>query len=107
MRWTGWAVLAWSMVGPVYVAWTLWSWASARAGVARTNAFMFLVPLVGGAASVALTGEGMGPVKLLGAAVVLAGLALMRAAPGDPAAASSAEGGRSGTMPDRPVGATR
>ncbi|HEY8641382.1 MAG TPA: DMT family transporter [Candidatus Dormibacteraeota bacterium] len=78
VQWTGWAVLGWSIVGPVYVAWTLWSWVTARAGVARTNAFMFLVPVVGGAASVVLTGEGMGPAKLLGAGLVMAGLILVR-----------------------------
>ncbi|HEX6350352.1 MAG TPA: DMT family transporter [Candidatus Dormibacteraeota bacterium] len=91
VHWTGWAVLAWSMVGPVYVAWTLWSWVTARAGVARTNAFMFLVPIAGGAASVVLTGETMGLAKLAGAALVLAGLVLVRRTPRAAARSAPAE----------------
>ena len=81
VTWLGWLVLAWSVVVPVYVAWTVWAWASARAGVARTNAYMYLVPLVGAAASLVLTGESFGPAKILGALVVLAGLVLVRRAP--------------------------
>ncbi len=75
---SGWLILAWSIVVPVYLAWTLWSWASARAGVAATNAFLYLVPVVGGIVSFAVLGEGFGAAKLAGAAVVLAGLALVR-----------------------------
>jgi drug/metabolite transporter (DMT)-like permease len=90
VQWTGWAVLAWSMVGPVYVAWTLWSWVTARAGVARTNAFMFLVPLTGGAASVVLTGESLGVAKMAGGALVLAGLVLVRRLPPAPAISQEA-----------------
>jgi drug/metabolite transporter (DMT)-like permease len=48
---TGWSALAWSIVIPVYVAWTLWSWASTRTGVARISIFMYLVPMVSGLAS--------------------------------------------------------
>lgn len=73
-----WVVLAWSIAVPVYVAWTVWSWVTARSGVARTNAFMYLVPVVGGVASLVLTGESFGPAKVAGAATVLGGLALMR-----------------------------
>ena len=81
VTWLGWTVLAWSIVGPVYVAWTVWAWASARAGVARTNAYLYLVPLVGGAASAILTGESFGTSELVGAVVVLGGLVLVRRAP--------------------------
>lgn len=81
VTWLGWLVLAWSIVVPVYVAWTVWAWATARAGVARTNAYLYLVPIVGGAASVVLTGEAFGPAKVAGALVVLAGLVLVRRAP--------------------------
>jgi drug/metabolite transporter (DMT)-like permease len=74
----GWAVLLWSIVMPVYVAWTLWSWVSARIGVARPALYMMLVPVVSGVAAWLLLGEGFNALKLAGAAVTLAGLALAR-----------------------------
>ncbi len=78
----GWAGLVWSIILPVYVAWTVWSWASARLGVARTSTFMYLVPVIGGMASALLLGEHFGALKVAGALVVLAGLALARLAAG-------------------------
>lgn len=75
---SGWAAFAWTVVAPVYVAWTLWNWTIGRMGVARASLFMYLVPVVGGAASWILVGEGFGPLKLTGAALVLAGLAAAR-----------------------------
>jgi drug/metabolite transporter (DMT)-like permease len=74
----GWATLAWSMVAPVYVAWTIWSWAGARIGVARTAMFMYLVPLISGVTAWLLLGEEFGLLKILGAALTLGGLALAR-----------------------------
>jgi drug/metabolite transporter (DMT)-like permease len=89
---TGWLVLAWSTVVPIYVAWTVWAWITSRTSVSRTNVFLYLVPVIGGAASSVLTGEAFGPVKVAGAVIVLTGLVLVRrrvrgAATVDPAAA--------------------
>ncbi len=75
---TGWATLGWSIIFPVYFAWTVWSWASARIGVARTAVFMYLVPIVGGITSWLLLAEDFGPQKILGALLTLAGLVLAR-----------------------------
>ena len=74
----GWAAFAWTVVVPVYVAWTLWHWAIDRIGVARASAFMYLVPVIGGITSSILLGEGFGLLKASGAALVLAGLAVSR-----------------------------
>jgi drug/metabolite transporter (DMT)-like permease len=74
----GWSVLLWASVFPVYAAWTAWSWATARAGVARTNVFLYLVPVVSGVVAFFLLGETFGPVKLVGAALALSGLILAR-----------------------------
>jgi drug/metabolite transporter (DMT)-like permease len=79
--WEGWAILAWSVVFPVYFAWTVWSWVQSRVGVARPVAFMYLVPLVAGAVSFLLAGEGFGWLKIAGAGVVLGGLARSRRQP--------------------------
>lgn len=74
----GWAAFIWTVVMPVYVAWTIWNWTIARMGVARSTLFMYLVPIVGGLTSWLLLGEGFGAVKIAGAALTLAGLALAR-----------------------------
>jgi drug/metabolite transporter (DMT)-like permease len=74
----GWSVLLWASIFPVYAAWTAWSWATARAGVARTNVFLYLVPVVSGVVAFFLLGEPFGPVKLAGAALALSGLILAR-----------------------------
>jgi drug/metabolite transporter (DMT)-like permease len=76
----GWSVLLWASIFPVYAAWTAWSWATARAGVARTNVFLYLVPIVSGVVAFFLLGEPFGPVKLAGAALALSGLLVARRA---------------------------
>jgi drug/metabolite transporter (DMT)-like permease len=77
----GWGALAWGIVFPVYVAWTVWSWISARRGVSRTAVFMYLVPVIGGIASWLLLGEGFGLQKILGALLILSSLVLFRYQP--------------------------
>lgn len=77
----GWLTLVWSIAVPVYLAWTIWAWVGKRIGVGRTAVFMYLVPLIGGVTSWLLLGEGFGLLKVLGAALTIAGLALARRAP--------------------------
>jgi drug/metabolite transporter (DMT)-like permease len=80
-----WPSLAWTIVVPVYLAWSIWAWAIARMGVGRTAVFMFLVPVAGGVVSHALLGETFDGLKLTGATLIMAGLALgRRAAPPAP-----------------------
>ncbi|HVA38401.1 MAG TPA: DMT family transporter [Candidatus Dormibacteraeota bacterium] len=73
-----WGALLWSTIVPVYVAWTVWAWVIGRIGVARTALYLYVVPLVGGVTSWLVLGESFGPEKLIGGAVVLAGVALAR-----------------------------
>ena len=80
----GWSVLLWASIFPVYAAWTAWSWATARAGVARTNVFLYLVPIVSGVVAALLLAEPFGPVKLVGAGLALSGLILARRPPAKP-----------------------
>jgi drug/metabolite transporter (DMT)-like permease len=49
----------------------------ARIGASRASAFALLVPIVGALSSVALLGEELGPLTLVGGAIVLAGLWLI------------------------------
>jgi len=73
-----WAILAWSITFPVYLAWTVWSWVQSRVGVARPAVLMYLVPVVAGALSWVLVGERFTALKVLGAVVVLAGVVISR-----------------------------
>lgn len=75
----GWLAVLYMVVLPVYVAYMLWNWAIARRGVAAATSFSLLVPVVSGALSALFFGEGFGPAKLTGAALVLAGLVVVRA----------------------------
>ncbi len=73
----GWSLLAWTIVVPVYLAYTLWSWATSRAGVAATNGFIYLVPVVTGLLSIVFFQEHLGWAKVAGALLVLIGLVIV------------------------------
>jgi drug/metabolite transporter (DMT)-like permease len=75
----GWFEIGYMVVLPVYVAYMLWNWAIARRGAAAASSFTLLVPIVSGALSAWLFGERFDMLKLLGAALVLAGLVIIRA----------------------------
>ncbi|MBK9713907.1 MAG: DMT family transporter [Kouleothrix sp.] len=74
----GWLAIVYMVVLPVYVAYMIWNWAIARRGAAAATSFSLLVPIVSGSLSAWLFGESFGLVKLLGAALVLAGLITIR-----------------------------
>lgn len=73
-----WAILAYAVVGPVYLAYGLWNWAIHRRGVARTVGYGFLVPVLAGALAIVVLGERVRAEQVLGAGLVLAGLAVAR-----------------------------
>jgi drug/metabolite transporter (DMT)-like permease len=89
----GWAGIIYMVVLPVYVAYMLWNWAIARRGAAAATSFSLLVPILSGVLSALIFGEDFGPAKLLGAALVLAGLVIIRrpARSAQPAARSNDE----------------
>jgi drug/metabolite transporter (DMT)-like permease len=74
----GWLEIIYMVVLPVYVAYMLWNWAIARRGAAAASSFSLLVPVASGSLSAWLFGEQFGAIKLLGAALVLAGLMIIR-----------------------------
>jgi len=83
---TIWAGLAYSVVLSAFVGWIVWGWINAVRGVARTAPLMYLMPPVAGLVAWALTGERYSAVKLGGAAITLAGVALAQftSSPRDP-----------------------
>ncbi len=81
--WGGISGAAWIAVGymaifPVYIAYQVWNWAISRRGLAAATSFGLLVPIVSGILSALIFGERFGPAKLAGAALVLAGLVIVR-----------------------------
>jgi len=74
----GWLEIVYMVILPVYVAYMLWNWAIARRGAAAATSFSLLVPIASGSLSAWLFGEQFGVGKLLGAALVLLGLAIIR-----------------------------
>jgi drug/metabolite transporter (DMT)-like permease len=74
----GWLAIVYMVVLPVYVAYMLWNWAIARRGAAAATSFSLLVPIASGALSAWLFAEQFGMLKLLGAALVLGGLMIIR-----------------------------
>jgi len=73
-----WVILAYAIVGPVYLAYALWNWAIKQRGVTRTVVYGFLVPVIGGALAVAVLSERIAPERVLGAAMVVGGLVVTR-----------------------------
>jgi drug/metabolite transporter (DMT)-like permease len=73
-----WFAIAYMVVLPVYVAYMLWNWAIARRGAAAATRFSLLIPIFSGILSAVFFSEGFGPIKLLGAALVLLGLVIAR-----------------------------
>ena len=75
---SGWLSIVYLAIFPVYIAYILWNYAIARRGVAKASSFGLLVPIVSGLLSAIFMGEPFGPLKLLGAGLVLAGLVIVR-----------------------------
>ena len=74
----GWSSVVYLAIFPVYIAYILWTYAIARRGVAKASSFGLLVPIAAGLLSAIFFGEPFGPLKLLGAGLVLAGLVIVR-----------------------------
>jgi len=81
-----WAGTLFSVLVSAFLGWLVWGWVNAVRGVARTAPLMYLMPPVAALVAWALTGERYTAVKLAGAALTLAGVALAQfaSAPRDP-----------------------
>ncbi|HET7092760.1 MAG TPA: DMT family transporter, partial [Thermomicrobiales bacterium] len=73
-----WLGMLYMAIFPVYIAYQLWNWAIHRRGAATATTFSLLVPIVSGVLSAVVFHEGFGAAKLCGAALVLAGLVIVR-----------------------------
>jgi drug/metabolite transporter (DMT)-like permease len=73
-----WVTIVYSALFALCIAYTIWYAAVREIGSARTSIYSNLVPVVAMLAAVIFLGESLGFRKLLGAAAVLAGVALTR-----------------------------
>ena len=81
-----WGGLAYACVLSAFVGWIVWGWINAVRGVARTAPLMYLMPPVAGLVAWFATGEAYTGIKLGGAVLTLAGVAIAQFAhrPRDP-----------------------
>jgi len=75
---TVWAGLVFSSVVPLYLGFWIWNWAVARKGLDHASLYIFVDILLSGFFAYAFLGERFGPLRLLGAAVMMAGVYLAR-----------------------------
>jgi drug/metabolite transporter (DMT)-like permease len=78
VTWRAWAVIAYAVVFPIYISYTIWNWAIVQRGVGYVTLYNYLTPILGGIGSFLILGEQFSAGQLLGAAVVLSGLLLAR-----------------------------
>ncbi|HEY7127733.1 MAG TPA: DMT family transporter [Ktedonobacterales bacterium] len=78
VTWPSWLVIAYAVVFPIYVSYTIWNWAIGLRGVGYVTLYNYLVPILGGVVSFLVLGEQFSPGQLGGAAVVVAGLLVAR-----------------------------
>lgn len=73
-----WLGLIYLVIFPVYVAYQLWNYAISRRGAAAASSYGLIVPVISGTLSAVILHERFGPAKIIGAAVTLAGLMVLR-----------------------------
>lgn len=71
-----WAMTVYATLISAFLGWMVWGWINAVRGVARTAPFMYGMPPVAGLVAWAATGERFSALKVGGAVLVLAGVAL-------------------------------
>lgn len=76
-----WLSMLWAITVPVFVAWTVWSWANKHAGVARPALFLVFVPVVSGIAAWWVLDERVRILQIVGLTLVVSALLLGRARP--------------------------
>jgi drug/metabolite transporter (DMT)-like permease len=77
-----WVGMLYAVLISAFLGWLVWGWVNAVRGVARSAPLMYLMPPVAGLVAWAVTGERYTGIKLAGAALALAGVALAQFAGG-------------------------
>ena len=74
----GWLSVLYTVIFPVYIAYILLNYGIAKRGVVAATSFQLLVPITSGILSAIFLSEVFGPFKILGGAIVIAGLIVVR-----------------------------
>ena len=78
---TGWAAMAWVIVGPVFVAWSAWNWVLRHLSPQQVAPLLFTVPITSGLAAWLLLDETIVAGQIVGAGLVVCGLVVNQRAP--------------------------
>jgi len=78
-----WALLLWASLVSAFLGWLVWGWVNEQRGIGRTAPLQYLMPIVAGAVAWWATGERFTAMKIGGAFVTLAGVALAQFATRD------------------------
>ncbi len=77
---TGWFAMGWVIIGPVFVAWSVWNWVQRHLATTRIAPLLFLVPVISGYAAWLILDEPIQLGQIVGTAAVIGGLILSRRA---------------------------
>ena len=78
-----WVLLLWASLVSAFLGWLVWGWVNEQRGIGRTAPLQYLMPIVAGAVAWWATGERFTAMKIGGALVTLAGVALAQFATRD------------------------
>ena len=73
---TGWFAMVWVIIGPVFVAWSVWNWVQRHLDTTRIAPLLFLVPVISGYTAWLLLDEPIQLGQVVGTAAVIGGLIL-------------------------------
>jgi drug/metabolite transporter (DMT)-like permease len=76
-----WGALFWSLAIASFGGWLVWRWLNVSLGVPRSAPLLYLLPPVAGVISWAALGEGFGALKIAGAVMAVAGVAVAQFGP--------------------------
>jgi drug/metabolite transporter (DMT)-like permease len=79
-----WAGIIWGVIGANFFGWLMWTWVNSVRGIARSAPFAYLTPPIAGVVAWLTLGETFTWLKLLGAAITMAGVAWAQFAGGPP-----------------------
>lgn len=72
----GWLAMVWVVVGPVFVAWSLWNWVLRHLSPSQVAPLLFTVPVTSGLTAWIFLDEEIAMGQILGTAAVIGGLVL-------------------------------
>ena len=73
---SGWFAMAWAIIGPVFIAWSVWNWVQHHLATTRIAPLLFLVPVISGYAAWLILDESIQPGQIVGTVAVVGGLML-------------------------------